>query len=58
MRDVWKWWGMIDRLASSDITKYEKIEKMNYIKCLNGLSYFNERDKYLNKITEQRYKNK
>jgi len=43
----WGWLAMVDRLAKGDITKHEEIYEMNYIECLNLISYWTERDKYL-----------
>jgi hypothetical protein len=49
----WGWFGIVDKLAGSDVTKYKEVEKQNFIMCLNALSYWKERDaiqKTINKI--------
>lgn len=35
---------MFSRLANDDITKYEEIEELNYILCLNQLSLWKYQD--------------
>ena len=35
---------MVDRLAQNDITKHEIIFDINYIHCLNMLSYWKQQD--------------
>lgn len=44
--DRWKWFGIIERLANGDITKFEEVYKVSYISALNTLSYWKERDDY------------
>lgn len=46
----WSWLSMIDRLSNSDITKHDAIYEKNYIECLNLLSYWHEKDKYMEQI--------
>lgn len=42
----WKWFSMVDKLACSDITKYDEVYEINYIQALNYLSYHKELDDY------------
>jgi len=48
--DRWSWISMIDRLSDGDITKHEAIYEKNYIECLNLLSYWHEKDAYMEKM--------
>jgi len=48
----WTWLAMIDKLSNGDITKHNEIYDKNWIECLNLLSYYNERDKYMEKINK------
>jgi hypothetical protein len=38
---------MVDRLSIGDITKHDDVYDRNYIECLNLLSYWTERDRYI-----------
>lgn len=40
----WIWFGIVEKLAKGDITKFEEVEKTNYILALNLLSYWKEKD--------------
>ena len=46
---------MVDRLAGGDITKHDLIYERNYIECLNLLSYWKQRDRF---IEDQNKRNK
>ena len=46
----WGWVSMIDRLSNGDITKHDDIYDRNYIECLNLLSYWHEKDKYMEQL--------
>ena len=46
----WGWVGMMDRLSNGDITKHDAIYERNYIECLNILSYWHEKDKYMEQM--------
>jgi len=35
----WGWFGVMHRLAKEDISKLEKITKLNLLECLTWLSY-------------------
>jgi hypothetical protein len=50
MNEKWQWLSMVDRLSDGDITKHDKIWEMNYIYCLNIMSYWYERDAYNEQI--------
>ena len=50
MDSKWSWISMIDRLSNGDVTKHEEIYEMNYIQCLNILSYWHEKDKYMEQM--------
>lgn len=52
--DRWCWLAMVDRLSKGDITKHERIYELNYIECLNLLSYWNERDRYYEEINKHK----
>lgn len=39
----WSWYMMIDSLAGGDILKHEGIVELNFIACLNKLSFMKER---------------
>lgn len=41
---------MVDRLSSGDITKHDLVYERNYIECLNLLSFYHERDKYMEQM--------
>ena len=46
----WGWVAMVDRLSNGDITKHDLVYERNYIECLNLLSYYHERDKYVEQM--------
>jgi len=53
----WSWLSMVDRLADGDITKHDLVYQRCYIECLNLLSYWKERDHYIQQQQEnQRHK--
>ena len=39
----WSWFQMIDTLAEGDITKFDQVTDLNFILCLNKLSYNKEK---------------
>ena len=41
---------MMDRLSNGDITKHDEIYERNYIECLNLLSFWSERDRYMEQM--------
>lgn len=52
MDPKWKWIAMVDRLSAGDITKHDLIYERNYIECLNLLSYWKEKDDYIEEINK------
>lgn len=54
MNEKWQWISMVDRLSNGDITKHTEIYEMNYVYCLNILSYWYERDTYNEQINNIR----
>lgn len=52
----WSWFGLIEKLAGGDVTKFETVTKQPAILCLNLLSYWQERDKKIEKINKEREK--
>jgi hypothetical protein len=46
----WSWLSMVDRLSNGDITKHDLVYERNYIECLNLLSFYHERDKYMEQM--------
>ncbi len=40
----WGWFGIIEKLAQGDVTKFDEVTNQNFILCLNLLSYWKERD--------------
>lgn len=40
----WSWYMMIDTLADGDILKHEAVCELNFIACLNKLSFIKEKD--------------
>jgi hypothetical protein len=50
MDNRWGWISMIDRLSNGDITKHDEIYDRNYIECLNILSFWSERDRYMEQM--------
>lgn len=46
----WSWISMVDRLSNGDITKHDLVYERNYIECLNLLSFYHERDKYMEQM--------
>lgn len=49
-----KWLALVDKLAGGDITKFDNIFSQNYISCLNLLSYWKERDDYVNRMERRK----
>lgn len=49
----WSWYAMVDKLADGDITKHEAIYNLNFISCLNHLSYLKEKAAEDKRIQEQ-----
>jgi hypothetical protein len=47
MNPIYNWLSLIDRLANSDITKHEAVYEMNLFYCLDVLSYYKDKDIYL-----------
>jgi hypothetical protein len=50
MDNRWGWISMMDRLSNGDITKHDDIYDRNYIECLNILSYWHEKDAYMEQM--------
>lgn len=48
----WGWFGIIEKLSGSDVTKFDEVTNQNFILCLNLLSYWKERDAIQNKINK------
>lgn len=48
----WNWYGIIEKLALGDITKFKKVRKQRAIDCFEILSYWRERDLETNKNKE------
>ncbi len=44
---------MIDRLSGGDLTKHKDIYEMNYIECLNTMSFWHARDKYQEQLRKE-----
>lgn len=38
----WSWYSFINELADGDITKFESVCELNFIACLNHLSFKKE----------------
>lgn len=53
----WGWLSMVDRLSGGDITKHDLVYERNYIECLNLLSYWHEKDQYIEEVNKQRQNN-
>ena len=49
----WQWHLMVYKLVSELNLTPEIVYKMNYIDCLNWLSMFAEKDKYIEMINKQ-----
>lgn len=49
----WAWFGLIEKLAQGDVTKFEEVTNQPAILCLNLLSYWQERDKKIEKINKE-----
>jgi hypothetical protein len=47
------WLSMVDRLSGGDLTKHDSIYERNWIECLNLLSFWNERDKFIEHQNKQ-----
>ena len=54
----WSWFGLIDKLADGDVTKFEAVEKQPVILCFNLLSYWSEKDKKIAQMQEEANRNK
>jgi len=50
MPEEMNWIGMVDKLSNGDITKHKQIYSTNYVECLNLMSYWNAKDKYIEQI--------
>jgi hypothetical protein len=50
MDNRWSWISMVDKLSNGDITKHDLVYERNYIECLNLLSFYHERDKYMEQL--------
>jgi hypothetical protein len=50
MPEEMNWIGMVDKLANGDITKHKQIYSTNYVECLNLMSYWHTKDKYIEQI--------
>ncbi len=50
----WVWYSILERLANSDITKFEEVQKQNYLSCLNILSYWKEKDMVTQRLEKRR----
>jgi len=48
---------LLDKLAMGDITKYEEVTELNFLSCLNKLSYEKERQDYINELEKRRKNN-
>jgi hypothetical protein len=57
MDEKWGWMSMVDRLSNGDITRHDLVYERNYIECLNLLSYWHEKDKYMEEMNKQRQNN-
>lgn len=53
----WAWFGILEKLADGDITKFDEVSRMNFILCLNLLSYWKERDAKIAKMQEEHNRN-
>lgn len=49
----WQWHLMVDKLVKELNLSPEVVYKMNYIDCLNWLSLYHERDKYIDQVNRQ-----
>jgi len=49
----WKWFSIVDKLAMSDMTKYDAIYKQSFINALNYLSYHKELDEWKAEIEKR-----
>jgi len=49
----WNWFALVERLAGGDITKFDEIYEKNYIECLNLISYWKEKDHYVDSINKR-----
>jgi hypothetical protein len=54
MDSKWSYLSMIDRLSNGDITRHDLVYERNYIECLNLLSYWHEKDAYMEEMNRQR----
>ncbi len=49
----WSWFGLIEKLAGGDVTKFEDVERMPVILCFNLLSYWQEKERKISQMQEQ-----
>jgi hypothetical protein len=54
----WNWLAIIDKLSGGDPTKHQQVYELNYIACLNILSYWKERDIKEQELLKQIKQNK
>jgi hypothetical protein len=50
MPEELNWIAMVDKLSNGDITKHKEVYGNNYIECLNLMSYWHHRDKYIQQV--------
>lgn len=49
----WDWFAIFEILSQGDITKFEAVGKMNFILCLNLLSYWKEKQEKDEQVLKQ-----
>lgn len=52
----WMWMLMVDKIVKEQNKTPEMVYEMNYIDCLNWLSMWRERDKWVEKMEKERIK--
>jgi hypothetical protein len=49
----WQWYGIIEKLAKGDITKFDEVCRQNFLACLNLLSYWKEKEKKIAQMQDE-----
>lgn len=56
MNPQWSWYALVVKLGNNDITKFDEVYKQNYIGTMNLLSYWKDRDDYLERLKQHNNK--
>jgi hypothetical protein len=52
----WQWMLMVDKIVKEQNRTPDEVYEMNYLDCLNWLSLYKEKEKYIEQIQKQNKK--